>query len=113
MPKVTIVKADNAVLVEGAALDVDCADLPSYFHAIQWDGTTGHIEFAPDAEGRRLPNLPLPSINPYMFLVERWNQKRAVIEEQRIADEKEKKDKEEQRVAEAVTTETRRSKKRK
>lgn len=42
---VTIIKDDNAVIVDGERYLVDCGDLPVAFHALQWDGTRGEIEY--------------------------------------------------------------------
>lgn len=42
--RVTIIKDDNTVTVNGEALTVDCSNLPATVHAIQWDGVHGEIE---------------------------------------------------------------------
>lgn len=76
MSKYTINAEDGLVYVDGRALRVDCSDLPDYFHAIQWDGEKGHIEYAADAQGRRLPNTHISSFAPYMYLVDRWTKQK-------------------------------------
>lgn len=45
MATLTIVKDDKWVKVDGVGLTLDAVDLPANVHAIQWDGTTGHIEY--------------------------------------------------------------------
>jgi hypothetical protein len=57
--RVSIIRDNATVTVDGVCYAVDVSELPSYFHAIQWDGSKGHIEFGLDAEGRHLPNLSL------------------------------------------------------
>ena len=42
----TIIKSDEFVRVDGVALDgIDCSSLDSNVHAIQFDGSNGHIEY--------------------------------------------------------------------
>ena len=43
--RLTIIRADNVVLVDGRALHVDLTLLPANLHAVQWDGDAGHIEY--------------------------------------------------------------------
>lgn len=52
MPQVTVVPADNLIIVDGAAL-VFPFDAPTNLHALQWRGDTGHTEWT---DG---PNKPL------------------------------------------------------
>lgn len=44
MPRVTVVPADNLVIVNGQALNFDF-NAPGRMHALQWDGKQGHIEW--------------------------------------------------------------------
>lgn len=44
--RVTIVKSDNMVAVDGEGHAVDCSALPEGFHALQWDGQSGEVEYA-------------------------------------------------------------------
>jgi hypothetical protein len=86
--RVTVIRADNVVYIDGVAEhDVDCSDLPDYFHALQWYGDAdppyGEIEYATDASGRKLPNTRFHDVGAYQFLVNR----RALKREARLADE--------------------------
>jgi hypothetical protein len=85
MAKVSIVRADNLVYVNGEAQTVDCSHLPSYFHAIQWYGDAktpyGEIEFAEDAEGKRMPNTRFSDFAPYAYLQDGWDQAKAAKEQ--------------------------------
>lgn len=52
MPTVTVVPADNLIIVDGAAL-VFPFDAPKNLHALQWRGGTGHTEWT-DAPNQKL-----------------------------------------------------------
>lgn len=69
---VTIVRADNIVIVDGVSATVDCSGLSAHVHAVHWADTEGWIEFAPDADGRLGPNTKIVDFSPYKFLFERW-----------------------------------------
>ena len=73
--KISIVRADNRVIVDGVGADVDCSDLSTHIHAIHWDSDAGRgeIEFAPDTNGVRMGNLEIASFNRFSFLQERWS----------------------------------------
>ena len=44
--EITIIKDDQAVYEDGVAVfGIDLSDLPTDFHALQWDGKEGHIEW--------------------------------------------------------------------
>jgi hypothetical protein len=45
MPKLTIIKDDKYVSVDNAGLHLDAVDLPANVHAVQFDGTSGWIEY--------------------------------------------------------------------
>ena len=70
--RVSVVREVGAVVVDGGMMHVDCSELPSYIHAIQWDGKQGWIEFKPDADGQHVPNMKIVDLKPYSFLVDRW-----------------------------------------
>jgi hypothetical protein len=73
--KISVVRADNRVIIDGVGADVDCSDLSTHIHAIHWDGDAGRgeIEFSPDANGARMGNLEIASFNRFSFLHERWS----------------------------------------
>jgi hypothetical protein len=42
----TVIKSDTAIYKDGVAIfGCDMSGLPEDFHALQWDGTNGHIEY--------------------------------------------------------------------
>jgi hypothetical protein len=77
--RLTIVKADNTVVIDGVAAEVDCSEVPIFVHAIQWDSDRGRgqIEFVPDSDGTKHPNMRITDVSQYGVLVERWRLKRA------------------------------------
>lgn len=43
---ITIIKDDQAVYQDGVVVDgINLSDLPDDFHALQWNGKVGHIEW--------------------------------------------------------------------
>lgn len=73
---ICVVKEDNVIVVDGEGLNFDF-DLASNIWAIQWNGTSGHIEFSDGT-----PNQELTDFTDFQYLVDAH-----VAEKQRIADE--------------------------
>lgn len=77
MPTVTVVPADNLIIVDGKAL-VFPFDAPANMHALQWRGDTGHTEWT---DG---PNQPLTAedydeqVAPFVKL---WQDEKARLEQ--------------------------------
>jgi len=43
----TVIKADTAIYKDGESIGgCDMSGLPEDFHALQWDGSDGHIEYS-------------------------------------------------------------------
>ena len=72
---VCIVKEDKAVMVDGEVMNFDF-DLPSNVWAIQWNGSTGEIEFNDGT-----PNEVITDFTAYQSLVDGH-----ATEKQRLAD---------------------------
>jgi hypothetical protein len=75
---VTIIKDDNAVIIDGVHHKVDCSALSADFHALQWDGTTGEIEYRTvrcDHCGVRSKksNQAISDLAPYQKYVDAWH----------------------------------------
>lgn len=92
--RVSVIKADNAVYVDGVPMGVDCRHLPDNFHALQWegseDGTVGEGEI--EYSGRPKPeNEVIKELGDYMSLVQTWKVSHAAhlkaIEEERARNE--------------------------
>jgi hypothetical protein len=73
---ITIIKEDNVVVVDGEALNFPL-DLEEYIWAVQWNGTTGEIEFSDDT-----PNQEITDFTRFQYLVDAFT-----TEKQRLADE--------------------------
>jgi len=69
--RVTIIKDDNSVIVDGVRRTVDCTDLPADFHALQWYGTEGEVEYALVGKSKK-PNEIISSLAPYQKYVDAW-----------------------------------------
>lgn len=93
---ISVIRPDSCVIVDGISASVDCSDLPAFIHAIQWnsDACRGHIEFAPDSDGRRHPNMPISDFTAYEYLCDRHREScasAAVIAKEAELSEAEKK----------------------
>jgi len=73
--RITIVREDNTVIVDGRALPIDCGPLAAAIHAVQWHGDKGHIEYVnpPGAPPEDfLPNAEIESLEPFQSVVNAW-----------------------------------------
>lgn len=76
--RVTIIKDDNAVNVDGVRRTVDLNALPAEVHAVQWDGIKGEVEYRMtrcDHCGARQKrgNEFITDLSPYQTYVDGWN----------------------------------------
>jgi hypothetical protein len=59
--KLTIIKEDNMVLVDNHGLEIDLSTItfPENFWALQWNGSSGHIEYnSPMVQNDEITALP-------------------------------------------------------
>ena len=69
--RVSIIKEDGTVVKDGVAYtDLDLSALPSEFHALQWDGSSGDLE-TKDADGNPV-NTAITDLSPYQWCVDAW-----------------------------------------
>jgi len=61
---VCVIKEDRVVMIDGEGINFDF-DLPSNVWAIQWNGTSGHIEYNDGT-----PNEELTDFSDYQYLVD-------------------------------------------
>ena len=76
--KVTIVKEDNAVHVDNEPLNLDLSgvNFPANFWALQWNGSSGHIEYT----SATLQNDEITSLPDWAnTCVTKWQTKKAEI----------------------------------
>lgn len=88
--RVTIVKDDNAVIVNGERHTVDCSSLPADFHALQWDGEHGEVEFMPTrcthcGARSKKGNAILSDVTPYQPYIDAWHAAKAVADAEKAA----------------------------
>ena len=65
--RVTIIKDDGVVGVDGVFRTVDLSTLDPTIHAVQWNGSVGYIEFSDEK-----PPLNFGSIANYQFFIDLW-----------------------------------------
>lgn len=66
--RLTIIAPDGTVGIDGDFRNVDLSALDANIRALQWDGTTGHIEFNDGT-----PNQTINNIAEYTSIVDAWN----------------------------------------
>lgn len=87
MPVVTVIPSDKLIVVDGDGLYFDFT-APDNMHALQWDGTKGHIEYVNCAK----PNKALgqsaykKEVAPYVVLWEAEKERLAELDALRIAE---------------------------
>lgn len=75
--RVTIIKDDNIVIADGRPHMVNCSDLPADFHALQWDGTSGEVEYsavlcAHCGVRSKKQNQTITDLAPYQKHIDAW-----------------------------------------
>lgn len=76
--RATIIKDDNAVNVNGKRHTVDCTDLPADFHALQWDGASGEVEYRVTrcdhcSARQKKGNALISDLSPYQKYLDAWH----------------------------------------
>jgi hypothetical protein len=64
--RVTIIRDDGVVGVDGVFRKVDLAALPDGVRAVQWSGAAGHVEFAD------MRNADITSISEFQSSIDGW-----------------------------------------
>lgn len=74
MKRLTIVKEDNMVGIDGEFYLVDCSSLPANFHALQWYGEVEEPYAEVEWNGHpKPPNTEIDNVDEYQFLIDAWN----------------------------------------
>jgi len=69
--KLTIIKDDGMVVKDGVGYtDLDLSALPSGFHALQWDTSSGDVE-SQDADGNPV-NIEITDLSSYQWCLDAW-----------------------------------------
>lgn len=73
MKRLTIVKEDNAIGIDGKFYTIDCSSLPADFHALQWYGDAEPPYGEVERNGRpKPPNEEIESLADYQSFVDAW-----------------------------------------
>ena len=76
MTTLTIIKDDEFVKVDGVGLNsIDCSSLATNIHAIQFDGTNGHVEYNDGTS-----NLAITAISDYSTITDLWTSAKATYD---------------------------------
>lgn len=67
--RVTIIRDDGVVGINGLFRPVDLSTLPGDIRAVQWNGESGHVEYA---EYAKAPNVPLETIADFQPFIDHW-----------------------------------------
>lgn len=83
--RVTIIKDDHKVVVDGVPLTVSCDDLPADFHALQWDGVRGEVEYKSTrcehcSARSKKGNTLISDLSPYQPYVDAWHEAKATAD---------------------------------
>lgn len=76
MKRLTIIKDDNSVGIDGKFYTIDCSSLPANFHALQWYDNVGEIEWLGNPKPR---NTPVNSLTEYQKFIDEWNAREAFL----------------------------------
>lgn len=73
--RLTIIPSDTFCAVDGVGYNgVDMSSLVEGIHAIQWNGTTGWVEYADRSDGSKPANQEIDNIEQFSLVIEAWNQ---------------------------------------
>lgn len=75
--RVTIIKNDHTVYVDGVPLGVNCDTLASDVHAMQWYDTWGEVEYIDNIR----PPMRIDNLNAFMHLIDKHAETKAKLEE--------------------------------
>ena len=65
--RLTLIRDDNLIIIDGRQIQVDLSDMPADLHAVQWEENHGHIE------RQGWMNQPIDSLADFQMWIERWN----------------------------------------
>lgn len=75
--RVSIIVPDKTVAVDGIGFPVDdLSFIDPSIQAVQWEGTSGHVEFVYDENGKKPLNKKITDFSPYEQAVASWQVKK-------------------------------------
>lgn len=77
--KLTIIPEDMTVIIDGERFGINCQELVDQgVHAVQWSGSTGHIEFKDAADGNKPANQVIGDIERFQPIIDAWHAAKAM-----------------------------------
>ena len=64
--RVTMIRDDNIITINGRTITVDLSEIPTNIHAVQWYGESGHIE----RQGQ--PNQAINSLDDFQIWIDQF-----------------------------------------
>ena len=78
MIRLTIIKVNNLVGIDGVFSKIGCSSLPENFHALQWDETNSYGEI--EWNGNPRPeNTVITELGEYQTFVDAWKQANPIL----------------------------------
>lgn len=78
--RMSIIKNGGVVVIDGEPMfGIDMSSLPPDFHALQWYGEHGNIEYFDPLVGQH-SNENITDVSPYQSFISAWNEKKNVVE---------------------------------
>ena len=65
--RVTIIRDDGVLLKDGRSIKIDLSDFPADIHAVQWEGTEGHVEY-----NDWKPYAKIANLTAFQTWIDRW-----------------------------------------
>jgi len=70
--RLTIIRADNAVYIDGKMFEIDCSGIDQSLHAVQWHDVSGWKEFVQPFTGEAILNESISSIDEFQSIIDAW-----------------------------------------
>ena len=71
--KLTIIKDDNRVYIDGVSKIIDLSNLNPTYHAVQWYDTYGEIEIK-NNQNKIIENRQIDNIDEFQIYIDLWYQ---------------------------------------
>jgi hypothetical protein len=81
--KISIIKDDGTVVKDGVGYGgLDLSALPSNFHAVQWNGSSGDLETID--ENGNTTNTAITDLSPYQWCIDLWDALDVVVQAENV-----------------------------
>jgi hypothetical protein len=72
--KVTIIKPDGIVGVDGIFINIDLSSLPDNLRVVQWQNNSGHVEWTDQS------NTDINSLSDYQWVIDAWQAEKSIVD---------------------------------